>query len=428
MPVSRHSAVESLGVSAGGRAAVTAAELRQLTPDPPAQAVAEAIAAVRAGGDAAVLELENQFNPAANATSIAPVAPELLTAALEGLEPALRSALESAIANVRAVSGNQVPSATFTELPQGHTVESRPVPVASAAVYVPGGRGSYPSTAIMCLVPALVAGVERIVLTTPARAAGAIDPTVAAVCELLDVSEVYALGGAQAIAALALGTETIAPVDVIVGPGNSYVQEAKRQLFGTIGLDGVAGPSELAVVADATADARHLALDLLAQAEHGPDSLVVLVSDQLPLLAAVERELGEVDAPVALVLAKELDDALALADQLAPEHMQICCEPETAERLAANVRQAGCLFVGYNGATAFGDYVAGSNHVLPTGSSARFASALSVATFIRRMSVVQIPDGAVGELADAGAAIADAEGFTDHRRSMSERAARLRES
>ncbi len=401
---------------------VPVAYLRRLTPDPPVQAVAEIVESIRARGDAALAEFEQRFNPAAGA-GVEPVPPQDLAAALAGIDTGLRAALELAIANVRSVSEVQLPAPTSAELPQGQVVRSLPIPVGSAAAYVPGGRGSYPSTAIMCVIPAKAAGVERIALITPARAEGAIDPTVAAVCALLGVDEVYAIGGAQGIAAMALGTESIDPVDVIVGPGNSFVQEAKRQLYGTVGIDGVAGPSELAIVADASANPRHIALDLLSQAEHGPDSIVILASDDSDLLDTVELLLGEVEAPVALVEFDSIDAALDLVDALAPEHMQICCELEDARLLAARVKRVGCLLVGHNSATAFGDYVAGSNHVLPTGGAARFSGPLSTATFMRRMSVVEVPDGALGELSRAGATIADAEGFETHGRSMSERAA-----
>jgi histidinol dehydrogenase len=200
------------------------------------------------------------------------------------------------------------------------------------------------------------------------------------------------------------------------------VQEAKRQLYGTVGIDGVEGPSELAILADASANPRYLALDLQAQAEHGPDSLVVLASDDADLLDAVEILLGEVAAPVALVLSETLEDAVGLVDELAPEHVQIACDGPKAAELAGRLRSAGCVFTGHNGATAFGDYVAGSNHVLPTGGAARFTSALSVAQFMRRTSIVEIPDAAVEPLAQAGAAIADAEGFTAHAASMRDRA------
>jgi histidinol dehydrogenase len=272
----------------------------------------------------------------------------------------------------------------------------------------------------MGVVVARAAGVEQVVVAAPAH------PVILAACALCDADEVYRMGGAQAIAALALGTESIEPVDVIVGPGNSYVQEAKRQLSGRVGIDGFAGPSDLLVLASSGADPRLVALDMLAQAEHGEDSLVVAVSDDRALLDAIGREVQELyrdrdtvtRAPKVLVDAPDLDAALAFAEALAPEHLELI--GERAEALAPRVSRAGCLFVGAASATAFGDYVAGSNHTLPTAGAARFASGLTVAHFRRRMSEVRIGDAA-GALARGGVPIAEAEGFRVHAESMSAR-------
>lgn len=402
----------------------TAGEIRSLSAEPPVSVVSAILRDVRSGGNRAVLELEHRFagapEPGVDAT-IAPVPASFLQESLESLDPALRGALELAIDNVRAVARGQITGDTTVTLPQGQRVDYLAVPVARAGAYIPGGRGSYPSTAIMCLTTAREAGVESIAAVSPARADGGVDRVVAAVCRLLDVDELYPIGGAQAIAALAFGTETIQPVDVIVGPGNAYVQEAKRQLVGRVGIDGIAGPSELVVVADENADPNAMALDLLAQGEHGPDSLVVLISPDPDLLDAVIERAKGIDAEMAVVLAHDLESAVALADAVAPEHLQLAVDDAQARELANTVRRAGCLFIGPNGATAFGDYVAGSNHVLPTGGAARYASALSVATFRRRMSRVFVPDEAASELALAGALIADAEGFPLHGRSMEAR-------
>ncbi|MBK5231269.1 MAG: histidinol dehydrogenase, partial [Thermoleophilia bacterium] len=332
--------------------------------------------------------------------------------------PELRAALELSIENVRTVAQAQLGEDFTVTLSQGQQVDYRNPPVRRAAAYVPGGRGAYPSTAVMCLTTARVAGVESICAVSPPRAHGQVDSVVAAVCALLGVEELYAIGGAQAIAALAYGTETISPVDVVVGPGNAWVQEAKRQLVGRIGIDGVSGPSELVVVADADADVEAVTLDLLAQGEHGPDSLVVLISPEPDLLDAVIERAREIPAEMAAVLAHDMESAIDLADAVAPEHMQIVATDERARELAERVTRAGALFVGANAATAFGDYVAGSNHVLPTGGAARYAGALSVATFRRRMARIFVPDEAVAPLARAGAAIAGAEGFPLHGRSM----------
>jgi histidinol dehydrogenase len=299
----------------------------------------------------------------------------------------------------------------------------REVAVARAAVYVPGGRAPYPSTVVMGAVTARSAGVADVVVATPPP----IDPVTLAACELIGVSEVHRMGGAQAIAALAHGTESVAAVDVIVGPGNVYVQEAKRQLSGQVGIDGFAGPSELVVLFDAP-DAgaiRLVAHDLLAQAEHGEASVVVAVAPAAELLDALERDLrglwNDQGAAFVLVAAASLEDAFAFADAFAPEHLELI--GPGAEELAPRVRSAGCLFVGWPGATAFGDYVAGSNHILPTGGSARFASALGPRHFRRQMAEVRIGTGALDALVRGGAPIARAEGFSAHAESMRARIA-----
>jgi histidinol dehydrogenase len=400
---------------------VTASEIRALSPELPVRVVEEILREVRSGGDRSVLDFEHRFGgaPAPGPDAkIQRVDPDFVQSSLDGLDSDLRAAIELAIDNVRTVARRQLGEDTAVTLPQGQIVESLSIPIRRAGAYVPGGRGSYPSTAIMCLTTARVAGVESLCVVSPMRENGQVDPAVAAVCALLETDELYGIGGAQAVAALAYGTESIEPVDVVVGPGNAFVQEAKRQLVGRIGIDGVAGPSELVVVADEHADPEVVALDLLAQGEHGPDSLVVLISPDPAVLDAVIERSRDIPAEMAVVLAHDLDSAVRLADEIAPEHMQIVVDEPTAHKLAREVTRAGCLFVGVNGATAFGDYIAGSNHVLPTGGAARYASALSTATFRRRMSRVSIPDEAVGELARAGAALAAAEGFPLHGRSM----------
>lgn len=397
---------------------VEASSIRALSPDPPSAAVVEIIEAVRSGGDAALRELAVRFG---EEPAQLRVPSEEIAAAPAALDPELLAALELAITNVRTVARESRSDQQSVSLEQGQSVGYRLIPVDRAAAYVPGGRGSYPSTAVMCLATAVEAGVGEVAVFSPPRESGHVDTAVLAVCALLGVSEVYALGGAQAIAAAALGTESIAAVDVVVGPGNAYVQEAKRQLTGRIGIDSVAGPSELVVVADAVDDVEAIALDLLAQGEHGPDSLVVLISPSSDLLAAVEQRCAEIGAQLALVEAESLENATELADRIAPEHLQLTLDDAQAEQLAPLVKRAGALFIGRNAATAFGDYVTGSNHVLPTGGSARFASALSVATFTRKMAEIKIPDAAVDELASAGATIARGEGFEQHAKSMEAR-------
>jgi histidinol dehydrogenase len=305
-----------------------------------------------------------------------------------------------------------------------NTVTLRHVAVARAAVYVPGGRAPYPSTVVMGVVPARLAGVEHIVVCSPPGKDGDIDPVVLGACCLTGVSGVYRMGGAHAIAALAYGTDSVAPVDVIVGPGNLYVQEAKRQVFGQVGIDGFAGPSDLVVIATGDADPGLVALDLVAQAEHGPGTLVIAASDSGELLDELHRRLNghpETGAVAALVQTADLEQALALAEAFAPEHLQLV--GARAEALADRVTRAGCLFVGANAGTAFGDYIAGSNHILPTNGAARFASALNPDHFMRRFSEVRIAEAA--ELARSAAPLARAEGFELHARSME---ARIREN
>ncbi|MET0686492.1 MAG: histidinol dehydrogenase [Solirubrobacteraceae bacterium] len=381
------------------------------------EVVAGIIASVEEGGDDALLMHERRFGGGDRALRV----PEReLDAALAALDADVRSGLELALANVRAVAEEGLGQDRDVLLPQGQLVRLREIPVARAAVYAPGGRKPYPSSVVMGVATARAAGVAEVVVAAPAH------PVILAACALCGADEVYAMGGAQAIAALALGTESIRPVDVIVGPGNLYVQEAKRQLSGRVGIDGFAGPSDLLVLGSTGADARLAALDLLAQAEHGDDSLVVAVSDDTAWLDALSRELQALyrdrptvaRGPKVLVAAPDLETALAFAEALAPEHLELV--GEAAEALAPRVTRAGCLFVGAASATAFGDYVAGSNHTLPTDGAARFASGLTVAHFRRRMSEVRVGDAAAA-LADAGVPIADAEGFAVHAESMAAR-------
>jgi histidinol dehydrogenase len=384
---------------------------------------------VRQGGDAAVLTLTERFDHAELGPEQLRVDANELEASIGVLEPDVLAGLRTAIANVKAVAKAQVHDEQVTvDLLEGHSVELVERPVRRAAVYVPGGRAPYPSTVVMGAVPARVAGVEEIAVCAPPGPGGRAHPVILAACVLCEVFEVYRMGGAQAIAALAFGTETVRPVDVIVGPGNRYVQEAKRQVVGQVGIDGIAGPSELVVVASADADPELIALDLMAQAEHGEDSAVWCISADRPLLDAVEAAIQRLlpgrssvaNAEAHLVDARDIGEALSSADSIAPEHLELV--GAEAEGLADRVRNAGCLFVGAGAATAFGDYVAGSNHVLPTGGAARFQSALSPATFRRRMARVSLPGEAPARLAPAGAALARAEGFPVHAESMERRA------
>ncbi len=408
----------------------TAAEIRALTPDPRSveDGVREIVARVRAGGDRAVCELTAEIDGAIVTPDRLRVEPGTLGAAGNSLDPAVVDGLRAAIANVTAVAEAQLRERTAVELPDGQVVDVEELPVRRAGIYAPAGRAAYPSSVVMAAATARAAGVDEVAVCAGPGPEGEIHPAILAACALCEVDEVYRVGGAQAVAALAYGTDTVVPVDVIAGPGGPWVQEAKRQVFGQVGIDGIAGPSELVVVSDGDADAEPLALDLLAQAEHGPDSLVVAISqdaDMLELISvAVQRLAPErpsvKDAPLALVRTETVQDAVALADAIAPEHLQLV--GPLAEALADTVRAAGCLFVGPAAATAFGDYVAGSNHVLPTGGAARFQSAVSPATFRRRMARVSFAGEAAGRLAAKGAAVARAEGFPVHAESMERRA------
>ena len=410
--------VDRLAVVAEDVAGV-AAQVRGMVPAPASvhEVVAGIIASVEEGGDDALLMHERRFGGGDRAIR---VPAKELDSALAALDAGVRRGLELALANVRAVAEEGVGQDRDIVLPQGQRVRLREIPVARAAVYAPGGRKPYPSSVVMGVATARAAGVAEVAVAAPAH------PVILAACALCGADEVYAMGGAQAIAALALGTETIRRVDVIVGPGNLYVQEAKRQVSGRVGIDGFAGPSDLLVLGSAGADPRLAALDLLAQAEHGDDSLVVAVSDDAAWLDALSRELQALyggrptvaGGPKVLVTASDLDTALAFAEALAPEHLELV--GEAAEALAPRVTRAGCLFVGAASATAFGDYVAGSNHTLPTDGAARFASGLTAAHFRRRMSEVHVGTAAAA-LAGAGVAIAEAEGFAVHAESMAAR-------
>jgi histidinol dehydrogenase len=412
-------------------AAALAGRVRGLVPAPASvhDTVAEIIAAVREEGDAALDRYTRRFDTKRRKPPPLRVSADALSAALAALADDVRAGLQTAIANVAEVAAAGVGEAHEVNLPEGHTIVVRELPVRRAAVYVPGGRAPYPSTVVMGVVTARAAGVEAVAVCTPPGADATVDQTVLAACSLCAVDEVYAMGGAQAIAALAYGTETVQPVDVIVGPGNLYVQDAKRQVSADVGIDGFAGPSDLLVIVDAEDEGsrRLVALDLLAQAEHGPESLVIAVSHSAATLDAVAAQVQALapqrptaqGAACVLVDAPSLDAALAFSEAYAPEHLELV--GPGAETLAGRVRSAGCVFVGWPGATAFGDYVAGSNHVLPTGGSARFASVLSPSHFRRRMNEVRI-GSAVEQLARAGAPLAWAEGFAVHAESMAARA------
>ncbi|HYC80841.1 MAG TPA: histidinol dehydrogenase [Solirubrobacterales bacterium] len=375
---------------------------------------------IREGGDAAVIALTNRYDATERPLSSLRVDPAEAAAALAALDRELRAALDVAAANVRAVAESQLHEPRRVELPQGQAVTVREVPVGAAGIYTPGGRAAYPSSVLMCAIPADVAGVERVALASPPGADGCLHPLVLAAAALCGIEEIYAIGGAQAIFALAHGTETIPGVDVVAGPGNAWVREAKRFVYGQVGIDSLAGPSELMVVAGHDTNPEWAALDLCAQAEHGADSplLLAAVEEHVldAVLAATERAAAArpsvSDAPLALIAVPDLSDAADLANAFAPEHLQLF--EEDAALLAERITTAGCVFAGRYGATAFGDYAAGSNHVLPTGGAGRFSGPLGPAAFRRRISTVELDAGSAGELAPQVDALARAEGLPVH--------------
>jgi histidinol dehydrogenase len=403
-------------------AAASAAELRALVPAPHSvqSTVAEIIAQVRAIGDEAIRDYTRRFDTGGSEPGPLRVTEAELAAAADLLDPAVHAGLLQAIENVGAVASGWDPHVQTAIEFADHEVRLRTAAVARAGVYVPGGRAPYPSTVVMGVITAKQAGVQDVAVCAPPGPDGDVDRVLLGACRLTGASDVYRIGGAQAIAALAYGSESIAPVAVIVGPGNLYVQEAKRQVSAQVGIDGFAGPSDLVVIADAGSEPEPLALDLLAQAEHGPGTLVIGVSTTTALLDQLQKRISqapETGAVAQLVHASTADQALAFVQAFAPEHVQLV--GPRAEELAPLITHAGCVFVGAQAGTAFGDYIAGSNHVLPTNGAGRFASALSPGHFIRSFTEVRIRDGSA--LARAAAPVARAEGFELHARSMEAR-------
>lgn len=397
-------------------------------------AVDAIIADVRARGDRALTELTARFDRLDLTPAGLRIAPEEIAAAAAQVAPEDQAALMLAAARIRAYHARQMPrDESFTD-PEGAELGWRWTPVASAGLYVPGGQASYPSSVLMNAIPARVAGVERLVICVPAPE-GVLNPLVLAAAQIAGVDEVYRIGGAQAIAAMAYGTETIAPVDKITGPGNAYVAAAKARVFGRVGIDMIAGPSEVVIIADASADPEWLALDLMAQAEHDADAQSILLTPDPGLAravsAAVEGLLPTLPraaiageswrAHGAVILTRDLSEAAALSDRLAPEHLQVCTED--ADAVAARVRHAGAIFLGEWTPEAAGDYVSGPNHVLPTARSARFSSGLSVMDFLKRTTVSRLTPRAVAAIGPAAVRLAEAEGLGAHARSV---AARIR--
>ena len=391
--------------------------------------VAAIIGDVRERGDEALLDHTRRFDGHDLAATGWDVPRAARRAALDGLDGALRAALELAAGRIADYHAAQKPANRDAVDAAGVRMGARWGAVDAAGLYVPGGRAAYPSTVLMNAIPARVAGVERLAMVTPTPG-GEVNPLVLAAAEIAGVDEVWRIGGAQAIAALAHGTARIAPVDVVVGPGNAWVSEAKRQLYGVVGIDMVAGPSEIVVVADAANDPEWIAADLLSQAEHDPTSQSILFTDDAAfadaVAAAVARQLDTLptgqtaraawNANGAVIVVPALDAALPLVDRLAPEHLALATDD--ADTLFARVRHAGSVFLGRHTPEAVGDYVAGPNHVLPTGRRARFASGLSVLDFMKRTSFIACDAASLGRIGPAAVALAHAEGLPAHARSV----------
>ena len=393
-------------------------------------AVSEILATVRAGGDAALVELTERFDGVSLDALAVPA--DVVAGAVDRVAPELRDALEVAHRRIAAYHRHELAASdVFTS--EGVTVRPLVRPVARAGCYAPGGRARYPSTVLMCATPARVAGVDEVVLCVPPAPDGSVDDATLAAAAIAGVDEVYRVGGAQAVAAMAYGTESIAPVDVIVGPGNRYVAEAKRQVSGVVGVaSAFAGPSEVVVVAAPGTRPELAAVDVVVQAEHGPDGQAWLVTWDEALAGAVEAEIdrivaassrrGDLEATLSTggysVLVDGPDAAIAVANVVAPEHLELMVPPDLAGSMVDAVRSAGAVFVGEDAPASLGDYLAGPNHVLPTNRTARFASALRADDFVRHIHVVTATPSAMADLGPRVVALAEAEGLEAHAASI----------
>ena len=387
--------------------------------------VAEILADVQTRGNAALIDCEARLDGAHLTDATLRVGAEEIAAAHAAAEPEFMALVRRVIANIRQYQRSIMHRAPAPLRRGGRTLAVRYTPVDRAAVYVPGGRAMYPSTVLMTVVPAQVAGVGQIALTSPPTSAGDVNPMVLALAGELGVMEVYRLGGAQAVAAMAYGTATIRPADKIVGPGNAFVAEAKRQVMGLVGIDSIAGPSEVLIVADRTAKAEWVAADMLAQAEHDPGS-AVLVTDcadlakavsaaierQLPALQRAEALRSALDRYSAIIVVPDIDAACATANDFATEHLQIITADDQA--VLANIRHAGAIFLGPHTPVPLGDYYAGPSHVLPTGGTARFFGPLSCNDFLKSSSVTSYDSASLDADGPDVAAFAEREGLTAH--------------
>jgi histidinol dehydrogenase len=387
---------------------------------------------VRSNGDEALSRLTQKFDGHDLDFTGWKISALECEAALEGLDPNLRIALELAAIRIRDYHEGQVPDNRDYRDDAGVRIGARWNAVERAGIYIPGGRAAYPSSVLMNAIPAKVAGADRVIMVTPTPG-GEVNPLVLAAAQIAGVDEIWRIGGAQAVAALAFGTGKIAPVDVITGPGNAWVAEAKRQVYGVVGIDMVAGPSEIVVVADGKNDPDWIAADLLSQAEHDPTSQSILFTDDSAfadqVATQIEIQLGELATSKtatqswtdngAIILVDRLEQAMPLVDRLAAEHLELACDHPQA--LFDKVRHAGSVFLGRHTPEAVGDYVAGPNHVLPTGRRARFSSGLSVTDFMKRTSFLECDETALGKIGPAAVALAEAEGLPAHAASVQKR-------
>ncbi len=387
--------------------------------------VAGIIADVRARGDAAVIALTERFDGMTLTPETLAISPREVAEAVEKVPAAERAALEHAAARIRAYHERQRPEDAQWTDETGAQLGWRWTPVSAAGLYVPGGLASYPSSVLMNAIPAKVAGVERLVITVPTPG-GVLNPLVLLAAQISGVTEIYRIGGAQAIAALAYGTDTIEPVDKITGPGNAYVAAAKRRVFGQVGIDMIAGPSEILVIADKDNDPDWIALDLLSQAEHDESAQSILITTDAAfgqaVAAAVDKRLETLERRAiagpswrdfgAIVTVRDLDEAAKLTNRVAPEHLELCvADPEA---LAEKIPHAGAIFLGQWTPEAIGDYVGGPNHVLPTARSARFSSGLSVLDFMKRTTMARMSPGALAAIGPAAETLAKSESLEAH--------------
>ena len=389
--------------------------------------VADIIANVRENGDKALIEYCEKFDKA-KLTSLQVTKAEV-EEAVASVDPAFLEILQKAAANIRKFHSRQVRNSFIINDEDGIVMGQKIIPVDRAGLYVPGGTAAYPSTVLMDSIPAKIAGVRELVMVTPPNAEGKVNPVILAAAWVAGVDKIFKMGGAQAVAALAYGTESIPRVDKIVGPGNAFVAEAKRQVFGQVSIDMIAGPSEILIVADGKSNPRHLAADLLSQAEHDKLASAVLVTDSQDLAEAVQAEL-EVQIPLLerseiarasidnngkIIVAGNLKEVIAISNEIAPEHLELCVD--NPFDYLDSIRHAGSVFMGRNCPEALGDYLAGPNHTLPTSGMARFSSPLSVDDFIKKTQYTYYTRDALARVAADVAAFATAEGLTAHAKS-----------